>query len=154
MAEILTVTDLKKVYGKGGSLTRALDGVSLSLEAGEFVGVMGPSGSGKTTLLNCVSTIDSPTSGSIVIEGPCGTLELKEGVIIARNHIHVTAPDSIMFDLRDKQRVDVALLTERPVVLRDVLIRVSTRFSCKMHIDFDEANAALVKGFTLGRIIR
>ena len=77
-----------------------------------------------------------------------------EGVIIARNHIHVTAPDSIMFDLRDKQRVDVALLTERPVVLRDVLIRVSTRFSCKMHIDFDEANAALVKGFTLGRILR
>ena len=42
MAEILTVTDLKKVYGKGGSLTRELDGVSLSLEAGEFVGVMGP----------------------------------------------------------------------------------------------------------------
>ena len=69
MSDILTVTDLKKVYGKGGSLTRALDGVSLSLEAGEFVGVMGPSGSGKTTLLNCVSTIDRPTSGSIVIDG-------------------------------------------------------------------------------------
>ena len=72
MAEILTVTDLKKVYGKGGSLTRALDGVSLSLEAGEFVGVMGPSGSGKTTLLNCVSTIDRPSAGSIVIDPPEG----------------------------------------------------------------------------------
>ncbi|MCI9158285.1 MAG: ABC transporter ATP-binding protein [Lawsonibacter sp.] len=69
MSEILQVTDLKKVYGKGGSLTRALDGVSLSLEAGEFVGVMGPSGSGKTTLLNCVSTIDRPAAGSIVIDG-------------------------------------------------------------------------------------
>ena len=69
MSEILTVTDLKKVYGKGASLTRALDGVSLSLEAGEFVGVMGPSGSGKTTLLNCVSTIDRPSAGSIVIDG-------------------------------------------------------------------------------------
>lgn len=69
MSEILTVTDLKKVYGKGGAMTRALDGVSLALEAGEFVGVMGPSGSGKTTLLNCVSTIDRPSAGSIVIDG-------------------------------------------------------------------------------------
>lgn len=69
MKEILKVTDLKRIYGKGGAATRALDGVSLSLEAGEFVGVMGPSGSGKTTLLNCVSTIDRPNSGSIVIDG-------------------------------------------------------------------------------------
>ena len=69
MSEILAVTDLKKVYGKGGAATRALDGVSLALEAGEFVGVMGPSGSGKTTLLNCVSTIDRPSAGSIVIDG-------------------------------------------------------------------------------------
>ncbi|MCF2597048.1 ABC transporter ATP-binding protein [Pseudoflavonifractor phocaeensis] len=69
MEEILTVTDLTRVYGKGTAATRALGGVSLSLEAGEFVGVMGPSGSGKTTLLNCVSTIDRPTSGSIVIDG-------------------------------------------------------------------------------------
>ena len=69
MEQILTVTDLRRVYGKGGAAARALDGVSLSLEAGEFVGVMGPSGSGKTTLLNCVSTIDRPTSGSIVIDG-------------------------------------------------------------------------------------
>ena len=68
MAEILTVTDLKKVYGKGGSLTRALDGVSLSLEAGEFVGVMGPSGSGKTTLLNCISTIDTISAGKILLD--------------------------------------------------------------------------------------
>ena len=69
MKEILTMTGLSRVYGKDGAVTRALDGVSLSLEAGEFVGVMGPSGSGKTTLLNCVSTIDRPTSGSIVIDG-------------------------------------------------------------------------------------
>ncbi len=69
MEEILTALDLKRVYGKGAAVTRALDGVSLTLEAGEFVGVMGPSGSGKTTLLNCVATIDKPTSGSIVIDG-------------------------------------------------------------------------------------
>ena len=69
MDEILSVTDLKRVYGRGAAAARALDGVSLTLNAGEFVGVMGPSGSGKTTLLNCVSTIDRPTSGSIVIDG-------------------------------------------------------------------------------------
>ena len=69
MDEILQVTDLKRVYGKGGAVTRALDGVSLSLMPGEFVAVMGPSGSGKTTLLNCVATIDRPTSGSIMIDG-------------------------------------------------------------------------------------
>ena len=69
MKAILAVTGLTRVYGRGAAATRALDGVSLSLEKGEFVGVMGPSGSGKTTLLNCIATIDRPTSGSIVIDG-------------------------------------------------------------------------------------
>ena len=67
--EILTVKNLTKVYGKREAAAKALDGVSLSVQEGEYVGIMGPSGSGKTTLLNCVSTIDSPTSGSIVIDG-------------------------------------------------------------------------------------
>ena len=69
MSELLTAAGLTRVYGRGTAATRALDGVSLSLEQGEFVGVMGPSGSGKTTLLNCIATIDRPTSGSIVLDG-------------------------------------------------------------------------------------
>ncbi|MGE4275551.1 MAG: ABC transporter ATP-binding protein [Lawsonibacter sp.] len=69
MEEILTITDLRRIYGRGDAATRALDGVSLTLKAGEFVGVMGASGSGKTTLLNCAATIDKPTSGSIQIDG-------------------------------------------------------------------------------------
>ncbi len=69
MSELLKATDLVKIYGRGGAAARALDGVSLSLEKGEFVGIMGPSGSGKTTLLNCVATIDRPTSGSILVDG-------------------------------------------------------------------------------------
>ena len=69
MEEILKVTDLKKVYGKRGAATTALNGVSFSLRGGEYVGIMGASGSGKTTLLNCVSTIDRPTSGSILVDG-------------------------------------------------------------------------------------
>ena len=97
---------------------------------------------------------DVAGSGAIAIEGPCGTIQLEEGVIVAHNHIHVTAPDSVMLDLHDKQRVKVAVLSERPLTFDDVIIRVSTEFSCKMHIDFDEANAAMVHGFTLGRIIK
>ena len=69
MEHLLQVTGLTKVYGRRGAATKALNGVGLSLEAGEYVGIMGASGSGKTTLLNCISTIDRPTSGSIVIDG-------------------------------------------------------------------------------------
>ncbi len=69
MSEILKIAGLCKTYGRREAVTKALDGVDLSLEAGEFVGVMGPSGSGKTTLLNCVATIDRPTAGSITIDG-------------------------------------------------------------------------------------
>ena len=69
MEPILQVEHLQKNYGGRGSVTRALDDLSFSVEAGEFVGIMGASGSGKTTLLNCVSTIDTPTAGQILIEG-------------------------------------------------------------------------------------
>ena len=69
MDTILTVSQLQKVYGGRGSRTTALDGLSFSVSAGEFTGIMGASGSGKTTLLNCISTIDRPTSGTITLEG-------------------------------------------------------------------------------------
>lgn len=97
---------------------------------------------------------DVKGSGAITIVGPCGTLQISEGVIIARNHIHVSASDSVRLGLKDKQTVSVEVLTERPIIFKDVVIRVSDQFRCKMHIDFDEANAAMVSGFTLGRIIR
>ena len=69
MEPILTVSHLQKYYGSRGSVTRAIDDLSLSVRAGEFVGIMGASGSGKTTLLNCVATIDRPTAGTITIGG-------------------------------------------------------------------------------------
>jgi putative ABC transport system ATP-binding protein len=69
MASILQAQDVEKYYGNGGNLTRALAGVSFSVEKGEYVGVMGASGSGKTTLLNCISTIDTVTAGHIFIDG-------------------------------------------------------------------------------------
>lgn len=66
---ILQVDDIQKFYGNKGNLTKAIDHISLSVEKGEFLGIMGASGSGKTTLLNCISTIDTVTSGHIYIEG-------------------------------------------------------------------------------------
>lgn len=66
---ILRVDDIQKYYGNKGSLTKAVDHISFTVDKGEFLGIMGPSGSGKTTLLNCISTIDTVTSGHIFVEG-------------------------------------------------------------------------------------
>lgn len=66
---ILSVRNVEKMFGSRDSVTRALAGVSFDVASGEFVGIMGPSGSGKTTLLNCVSTIDTVTSGNIIVGG-------------------------------------------------------------------------------------
>ena len=66
---LLSVRDVQKVYGSREAVTRALDDVSFDICEGEFVGVMGPSGSGKSTLLNCISTIDTVTSGNIILNG-------------------------------------------------------------------------------------
>ena len=66
---ILKVDDIQKYYGNKGNVTKAVDHINFSVEKGEFVGIMGPSGSGKTTLLNCISTIDSVTSGHIIVDG-------------------------------------------------------------------------------------
>ncbi|MBY2478300.1 ABC transporter ATP-binding protein [Clostridioides difficile] len=66
---ILQVIDLKKYYGKNSNITKALDGVSLSIEKGEFISIVGTSGSGKSTLLNIMGGLDNPTSGKIIIRG-------------------------------------------------------------------------------------
>ena len=67
MQTILSVEKIEKYYGNKGNITKAIDNISFKVNQGEFVGIMGPSGSGKTTLLNCISTIDTVTTGHIII---------------------------------------------------------------------------------------
>ena len=67
MQNILSVEKIEKYYGNKGNITKAIDNISFKVEKAEFLGIMGPSGSGKSTLLNCISTIDTVTTGHIII---------------------------------------------------------------------------------------
>jgi putative ABC transport system ATP-binding protein len=63
--EILRIENLTKTYGKGVNTVKAVDGISFSVEKGEFVAIIGPSGSGKSTLLHIIGGVDKPTSGKV-----------------------------------------------------------------------------------------
>lgn len=67
--EILNCKDVKKVYGKGNNQVKALNGIDLSVEKGEFVAVIGASGSGKSTLLHIIGSVDKATSGKVMVDG-------------------------------------------------------------------------------------
>lgn len=85
---ILETTDLKKYYGSGENITKALDGISLKIEEGEFVAIVGVSGSGKSTLLNMIGGLDIPTSGNVLVKGKnIGQLNEEELTIFRRRNI-------------------------------------------------------------------
>ena len=85
---------------------------------------------------------DTAGSGACKLVGPCGEVELPEGVIVAKRHIHLTKADAAEVGVKDKDVVWVKLETpERKAVLGDVVCRVSDSYAKAMHIDTDEANA-------------
>ena len=85
---ILQTTELKKYYGAKPNITRALDGVTLSIEEGEFVAIVGTSGSGKSTLLNMIGGLDVPTSGKVIVDGrDLSTLKDEQLTIFRRRKI-------------------------------------------------------------------
>ena len=85
---ILQTVDLKKYYGEGENLTKALDGVSLEIEEGKFVAIVGASGSGKSTLLNMIGGLDTPSSGKIFVKGKdVGQFNEEELTIFRRRNI-------------------------------------------------------------------
>ncbi|MEE0839935.1 MAG: phosphate propanoyltransferase [Acutalibacteraceae bacterium] len=86
--------------------------------------------------------------------GPCGEVEITEGVIAAKRHIHMTPEDAEKYGIVDKQIVSVKIDTEgRGLVFGDVVARVSPSYALAMHLDTDEANAAAIPGSTMGEII-
>ncbi|MDL2215851.1 phosphate propanoyltransferase [Ruminococcaceae bacterium OttesenSCG-928-N02] len=98
-------------------------------------------------------------SGSIegtpgcILRGPAGEVELKEGVIVAKRHIHMTPEDAAAMGVENKQIVSVACgAGDRSLVFGDVVVRVSEKFATAMHIDTDESNAA--GGPTQGTIVK
>ena len=85
---ILQTTDLKKYYGAAPHITKALDGVTLSVEQGEFVAIVGTSGSGKSTLLNMIGGLDVPTTGKVTVDGKeLSTLNDEQLTIFRRRKI-------------------------------------------------------------------
>lgn len=85
---------------------------------------------------------DTAGSGACKLVGPCGEVELSEGVIVAKRHIHLTKADAEELGVKDKDVVWVKLETpERKAILGDVVCRVSDTYARAMHIDTDEANA-------------
>ena len=174
----LSNADLAVLFGEGHQLTCKKE---LS-QPGQFaceekVTVKGPRGEFKMSVLGPtrkdtqveVSLTDARTlgvaalireSGDIAgtngctLVGPCGTVELKEGVIAAKRHIHMTTKDAEYYGLTNGQIVEVKVETNgRTTTFGDTVVRVSDSYALAMHIDSDEAYAAAISGSVQGEII-
>ena len=174
----LTAEAVEILFGKGHTLTNKKD---LS-QPGQFaceekVVVVGPKGSIKASVLGPtrpenqveLSLTDARTIGIVApvresgdvagtpgckIEGPCGSVEIAEGVIAAKRHIHMTPADAEAIGVCDKQIVNVKLDTPRALIFGDVVVRVKDSFALAMHIDTDESNAACAGGAVYGEIVK
>lgn len=174
----VTQETLEILFGKGAELTKKKD---LS-QPGQFacqekVTIVGPKGEMAASILGPVRTADqvevsltearklgiaAPVreSGDIAgtpgckLVGPQGEIEIAEGVIAAKRHIHLDPETAEKFGVKEKQIVKVAVGGEgRKLIFDDVVIRVSPKFAPAMHIDTDEANAASISGATEGEIL-
>ena len=139
------------VKGPKGSLkasilgpTRPANQVELSLTDARTIGVSVP----------VRESGDIAGSTGCIIEGPCGSIEITEGVIAAKRHIHMTPEDAEELGVCDKEIVGVKLNTARPLIFEDVVVRVNKNFSLAMHIDTDESNAACAFGAVYGEIVK
>lgn len=96
---------------------------------------------------------DVKGSPGAVLQGPRGRVELTQGVIAAKRHIHMTPADAARMGVKDKQNVRLQVFTDRPLVFDDVMVRVNKDFATYVHLDYDEANACGFQNGDLGRIL-
>lgn len=141
-----------EVKGEKGSLKMSVLGperkasqVELSLTDARTIGVKAP----------VRESGDIAGSGACTLIGPCGTVELAEGVIAAKRHIHLDTKSAQSLGVSDKQIVSVELDTNgRALTFGDVVVRVSDSYAPAMHIDTDESNAAGASGEVYGKIVK
>lgn len=125
--------------------TRPSSQVEISLTDARSIGVAAP----------IRESGDIAGSGACKLVGPCGEVELAEGVIAAKRHIHMTTADAAEFGVQDKDVVSVQVETDgRALTFGDVVVRVSDKFALAMHIDTDESNAACAAPGTMGTLIK
>ena len=176
----VTEQDLETLFGKGAKLTNKKDlsqpGQFACVERVTVVGpkrelagvtILGPTRSATQVELSLTDArsigVGAPIresgdikgSGACKLVGPCGEVELSEGVIAAKRHIHATPRDAEALGLCDKQIVKVKVDSDgRSLVFDDVVVRVRGDFALAMHIDTDESNAAGCAGEVYGEIIK
>lgn len=109
MKTIVDAKRIKKVYGARGNVFTALDDIDLTVQEGEFVGIMGPSGAGKSTLLNILATIDEPTSGEVTIDGTSITKMSEEQLSAFRR-------DKLGFIFQDYNLLDTLTVKENIIL--------------------------------------
>ncbi len=124
--------------------TRPADQAELSLTDARTLGISVP----------VRESGDVANTPGLKLVGPCGEVEIAEGAIAAKRHIHMTPEDAAELGVEDKQIVSVKLDTPRPLVFGDVVVRVSPKFALAMHIDTDECNAACAYGQVFGEIVK
>ena len=172
-------SDLETLFGAGCQLTKKKDlSQPGQYASNEKVTVIGPRGQLGVTILGPVrkstqvelsmtdarqigltppvrESGDTAGSAGCRITGPAGEIELKEGVIIAKRHIHMTPEQAAEMGVRDKDIVSVRIHTQgRSVIFGDTVVRAHPTFALAMHIDTDESNAAFASGEVYGEIAK
>ncbi len=97
---------------------------------------------------------DVANTPGAILTGETGTVALKQGVIAAQRHVHLTPDSAARFGVADKQVVRLQTFSARPLIFEDVIVRVSSAFADRAHLDYDEANACGMSPGDLGRILQ